>query len=231
MKEGIKMDQDIGLWTVIILTFIFMASYFWGRRKNYKIQKDMWKTLRKFIAPYGKRVDFKSYGTSAFQISVPGRKTGFFRRTELTVALLPREILLYFLFQKIRGKMDELIVKTQFKSAPKFSLEIIPRKMEVPERLKSKFKEVETNSFERISFFSSKEKLAKLLLDEAPIRKRLKAIEGNLRFLSLSADEPHLIFACNLSSEIFPQIFPLIESLGSKIYELSMARKGRKNIK
>ena len=225
------MDQNIGLWIVIVLTFIFMACYYWGRRKNYKIQKDSWKLLRKHIAPYTRKVDFKTYGSSAFQISIPGRKDDLFKRLELTIALLPREIPLYYLVQKIRGKKDEVIVKTQFRTEPKFSLEAIPKEMKVPERLRSKFKEIKTESFKGISFFSSKEGPARLLLNETPIRRRLKDLEKDLRFLSLSAETPHLIFACKLSPEVFSKIFSFIRSLGLKLHEFSMTGKRRKNVK
>ena len=225
------MDQNIGLWVVIVLTFIFMACYYWGRRKNYKIQKDSWKLLRKHIAQYTKKVDFKTYGSSAFQISIPGRKEDLFKRLELTIALLPREIPLYYLVQKIRGKKDEVIVKTQFRTEPKFSLEAIPKEMKVPKRLRSKFKEIKTESFKGISFFSSKEGPARLLLNETPIRRRLKDLEKDLRFLSLSAETPHLIFACKLSPEVFSKIFSFIRSLGLKLHEFSMTGKRRKNVK
>ena len=225
------MDQNIGLWIVIVLTFIFMACYYWGRRKNYKIQKDSWKLLRKHIAQYTKKVDFKTYGSSAFQISIPGRKDDLFKRLELTIALLPREIPLYYLVQKIRGKKDEVIVKTQFRTEPKFSLEAIPKEMKVPKRLRSKFKEIKTESFKGISFFSSKEGPARLLLNETPIRRRLKDLEKELRFLSLSAETPHLIFACKLSPEVFSKIFSFIRSLGLKLHEFSMTGKRRKNVK
>ena len=225
------MDQNIGLWVVIVLTFIFMACYYWGRRKNYKIQKDSWKLLRKHIAQYTKKVDFKTYGSSAFQISIPGRKEDLFKRLELTIALLPREIPLYYLVQKIRGKKDEVIVKTQFRTEPKFSLEAIPKEMKVPKRLRSKFKEIKTESFKGISFFSSKEGPARLLLNETPIRRRLKDLEKELRFLSLSAETPHLIFACKLSPEVFSKIFSFIRSLGLKLHEFSMTGKRRKNVK
>jgi len=225
------MDQNIGLWVVIVLTFIFMACYYWGRRKNYKIQKDSWKLLRKHIAQYTKKVDFKTYGSSAFQISIPGRKEDLFKRLELTIALLPREIPLYYLVQKIRGKKDEVIVKTQFRTEPKFSLEVIPKEMKVPKRLRSKFKEIKTESFKGISFFSSKEGPARLLLNETPIRRRLKDLEKDLRFLSLSAETPHLIFACKLSPEVFSKIFSFIRSLGLKLHEFSMTGKRRKNVK
>ena len=225
------MDQNIGLWVVIVLTFIFMACYYWGRRKNYKIQKDSWKLLRKHIAQYTKKVDFKTYGSSAFQISIPGRKEDLFKRLELTIALLPREIPLYYLVQKIRGKKDEVIVKTQFRTEPKFSLEAIPKEMKVPKRLRSKFKEIKTESFKGISFFSSKEGPARLLLNETPIRRRLKDLEKDLRFLSLSAETPHLIFACKLSPEVFSKIFSFIRSLGLKLHEFSMTGKCRKNVK
>ncbi len=225
------MDQNIGLWVVIVLTFIFMACYYWGRRKNYKIQKDSWKLLRKHIAQYTKKVDFKTYGSSAFQISIPGIKEDVFKRLELTIALLPREIPLYYLVQKIRGKKDEVIVKTQFRTEPKFSLEAIPKEMKVPKRLRSKFKEIKTESFKGISFFSSEEGPAKLLLNETPIRRRLKDLEKELRFLSLSAETPHLIFACKLSPEVFSKIFSFIRSLGLKLHEFSMTGKRRKNVK
>ena len=216
---------------MIVLTFIFMACYYWGRRKNYKIQKDSWKLLRKHIAQYTRKVDFKTYGSSAFQISIPGRKDDLFKRLELTIALLPREIPLYYLVQKIRGKKDEVIVKTQFRTEPKFSLEAIPKEMKVPKRLRSKFKEIKTESFKGISLFSSKEGPARLLLSETPIRRRLKDLEKDLRFLSLSAETPHLIFACKLSPEVFSKIFSFIRSLGLKLHEFSMTSKRRKNVK
>lgn len=226
------MDQNIGLWVVIILTFIFMVCYYWGRKRNYRIQKDAWKLLRKHIASYTKKkVYFKTYGSSAFQISIPGRKEDLFKQLELTVALLPREIPIYYLVQKIRGKKDEVIIKIQFRAAPKFSLEVIPKEMKVPKRLESKLNEVKTESFEEISFFSSKKELAKLLLNETSIRRRLKDLEKELRFLSLSADTPHLIFVCRLSPEVFSKIFPFIKSLGLKLREFSVTSKRRKNVK
>lgn len=220
------MDQNLGIGIIFALTFMFLAFYFWGRSKNYKIQKNTWTRLRSHVKPYGKKVGFKSLGSSAFQISVPGRKRDSFERTELTAALLPRDILIQYLISKIQGKKDEIIVKVQFKNKPKFRLEMLSKNLKVSNKGEIELKEIEiTAAPTHIKAFTSDKNSATFVIRDSSVKKELKKLWRNLNFLSLSKNEPNLIFACSISPEVFAHIFPLVESIGAKIFDMSMTRK------
>ena len=213
------MDQEIGIWIVFILTFLFLAFYFWGRSKNYKIQKKAWTDLRPHIRQYGRKVGFKGLGSSAFQISVPGRDRDSFERAELAVALLPRDLLIQYLISKIQGKKDEIIVKAQFKSKPNFSLEILSAKFKSPKKGETKLNEMQvSNILSHVKVFTSDETLASSLIRS--IKKELKKLEENLQFFSLSKEQPNLIFSCSMTPEVYTYMFPLIEKIGLNISKI-----------
>lgn len=212
------MDSGLGVEIVFVLTFVFLFFYFWGRRRNHSIQKNLWKSLRSYIKPYGKKVGFKGLGSSAFQLSVPGRRSDSFKRLELTASLLPRDILIYYLISKIKGREDEIITKAQFRRKPKFNLELLSRKSEIPEREETELKEIDiTKVLNHVKALTSNIDFAFSIIQDPTVKKELKELGRDLKFLSISPSEPQLIFACSISPEVFPHVFPLVEGLASKV--------------
>lgn len=220
------MESSLGVEIVFVLTFVFLVFYFGGRRRNYNIQKNVWKSLRSYVKPYGKKVGFKGLGSSAFQISVPGRKSDSFKRLELTISLLPRDILTHYFISKVQGREDEIIAKAQFRRKPKFTLEIFSRKSKVPEREDTGLKEIDIGKIlNQVRALTSNTGPAFSIIYDPPVKKELKELGKDLKFLSMSPGEPQLIFACSISPDVFSHVFPLVEGLASKVSRISMAGK------
>jgi hypothetical protein len=216
----------LGVEIVFVLTFVFLASYFWGRRRNYSLQKNVWKSLRSYVKPYSKKVGFKGLGSSAFQISIPGRKTDSFKRLELTVSLLPRDILIHYLISRFQRKEDEIIVKAQFRRKPKFNLEMFSDRSKMFARENTKLKEIDIQKvLSHARALTSNTSLASSIIYDPSVKKELMGLGEDLKFLSLSPSEPQLIFACSISPEVFPHVFPFVERLASKVSQISMTGK------
>lgn len=212
------MDSGLGVEIVFILTFAFLFFYFWGRRRNHNLQKNIWKSLRSYIKPYGEKVGFKGLGSSAFQLSVPGRRSDSFKRLELTASLLPRDILIHYLISKIQGREDEIITKAQFRRKPKFNLELLSRTSKMAEREEKELKEINFGKgLNHMRTLTSNADSAFSIIHDTTIKKELKELGRDLKYLSMSPSEPQLIFACSISPEVFPHIFPLVEGLASKV--------------
>jgi hypothetical protein len=220
------MGRTLGVEIVFVLTFVFLFLYFWGRRRNYNIQKNVWKSLRSYVKPYGKKVGFKGLGSSAFQISIPGRKSDSFKRLELTVSLLPRDILIHYFISKVQRREDEIIVKAQFRRKPRFNLEMFSRNSKMPEREETVLKEIDIRKvLNHLKALTSDTEPAFSIIQDPSVKKELKKLGKNLKFLSMSPSEPQLIFACSISPEVFPHVFPLVEGLASKVSRISMTGK------
>ncbi|RLF99888.1 MAG: hypothetical protein DRN47_02665 [Candidatus Wolframiiraptor sp.] len=198
--------DDLGLYFVIALALLFMTWYFIGRQLNLKRQKIMWNSISDTIKKYSKRVNYRSLGSTGFQISFLGRPP--VSMIELTLVNLDRENLLHYLIQKLSGKRDQFYLKASFTCDPTISLKT--------GKPGEKLDAVDGIEVSGLNIFSDNPPLAKKLLLNDRVRNHLMEIRG-LIGLSISPREPHLIIICNFAPETVYRILKFARDLGKVI--------------
>lgn len=119
------MDIDIGFTSIIILVIILVIWFLIGKRMNYKKEKEIWSVLSSLIKKYFdvKKVDYRGFGSSGYQllVSSPGK---YFDKYEITVIMMDRENLIHYIYQKVKGVRDLIIIKADFKGGFPYHLDI-----------------------------------------------------------------------------------------------------------
>ncbi|MCD6261325.1 MAG: hypothetical protein J7J28_06050 [Thaumarchaeota archaeon] len=195
--------EDLGFYFIVALALLFMTWYFIGRQLNLKRQKIMWRSIADTIKKYSKRVNYRSLGSTGFQISFLGKPP--VSMIELTLINLDRENLLHYLIQKLSGKRDQVYLKASFTCNPTISL-----KTGKPGERLDMVDEIKVSG---LNIFSDNPPLAKKLLLSEKIQKDLMEIQG-LTGLSISPREPHLIMRCDFNPETVSRILKFSRDLG-----------------
>lgn len=120
--------MDIGQWIAIILSGLFGAWYVVGAIINRRRGVAMYRWLRAGLEQAGKISEAKwigSSGSGARLVVDPGKKP--FRRIEVVFLLESREIMPIWLFNRIRKKQDEMILKATLTPVPIQEAEAGPR--------------------------------------------------------------------------------------------------------
>jgi len=216
------MLEMLEIYIITILAVLFTVMYTVGSRWNYKIQKKIWATLSKEIKPYCKSVAFKGLGSSGFKIGCKPT-AGPFTKLEVSTVLLNREIFLYHLISKYEGKRDNIIIKSNFKTTPNFTLEIIKRGSKFhKEILKNpKLKETQHEKLSEDFFICcSKPNPAMEFLSNRNIVSKIRKLSDHIERLSITNKEPHLLLSCTMEEATIPQLLSLA-SLCGKVVESS----------
>lgn len=116
--------MDIGQWIVIILSAVLGVWYFIGAIINRRRGMQVFNWLRPGMESTGKLSEARWIGSSGSGARlVVTQAQAPFRRLEAIFLLESREILPLWLFNHLRGKRDEIIIKASLRSAPTQELE------------------------------------------------------------------------------------------------------------
>lgn len=120
-----EIDLDLGQWIVIGLSVFLFCWYFIFMIMNRKKGLDIYRWLRQGLDVMGKITTAEWIGAS----NMGGRlvvknATKPFHRIEAIYLLEPREFLPYWIFSRLRGKREAVVIKVVFHSPPKGNLEI-----------------------------------------------------------------------------------------------------------
>lgn len=114
------MQLDLGQWIVIGLCALLLAGYAYGYYTNRQLGERVVGWLHPALKQRGRVTAGERLGGMATggrlhvkDASVP------FQNIEAVFLLLPRENLVFWLFDRLRGRQDELILKINLRSAPK----------------------------------------------------------------------------------------------------------------
>jgi len=214
------------IYVITILAVLFTVTYAVGSRWNYKIQKEIWATLSREIKPYCRSVAFKGFGSSGFKIGCKPT-AGPFTKLEVSIILLSREMLLYYLTSKCGGKRDRIVIKSNFRRPPNFALEIIKRgsklhkgKLKAPE-----LKEIQQEKLSEDFFICcSRPSLALKFLSNRNVVLKIRKLSSHIERLSITKEEPHLLLSCKMEETNIPQLLSLASLCGKAI--LSMTSGG-----
>jgi len=210
---------ELEIYIVTILALLFTVAYAVGSRWNYKIQKKIWKTLSKEMKPYSKEVAFKGLGSSGFKIGCKP-KTGQLTKLEVSISLVSREIPLYYLFSRCKGKYDNIAVKSNFRTAPNFTLEIIKKGSKLRrEILKNpKLKEIQLEKLpENFLVYSSTQSQAIEFLSDMNVVSKIRKFSEHMERLSITDKEPHLLLSCAMEETIISHLLALASLCGKAV--------------
>ena len=120
---------------VIALSILLVIWYVAGSWLNRRRALNLLRWVREGVQNLGGRATMRWLGrTSGFQVSVKGAKRPF-KKIEMMVLLEPREVLLLWLFNRLRGRRDMMSFKADLRTRPKAELEIVPRKGRITKKI------------------------------------------------------------------------------------------------
>jgi len=118
-------DLNLGQYIVIALSVLLLIWYFWANSENRKRSTAIYRWLRHSLELFGEISDAEWIGAANMGARLTIKKAKKpFRRVEVHYVLEPREFPPYWLYSRLRGKRDEVVIKITLRSAPKGRLEI-----------------------------------------------------------------------------------------------------------
>ncbi len=198
--------MELGLLIVLVLTVVMLLSYFYGRYINYRLQKRYWAVISKAIREYSRKVNYRSLGSSIFQVSFPGRPP--LRRVEITVLLMDREFLTHYLASKLMGKTDEFILKASFTKEPDFTLQIGGKAGEI--------RKLERQWVGMDVYTDSRAKAIRILGDEK-FRDAVRGIRNNLGLLVIGRGEPNILVRCSANPDVARHMIKIVHRVSSLV--------------
>lgn len=210
--------MSLEIYLIAALAVILMSMYMVGDRLNNRIQKRVWRVLSKEIRPYCKSVAFKGFGPSGFKVACRP-KTGSLSKLEVSVVLLARGMPLYYLLSKYRGKHDSIVVKSNFKGAPNFSIEVVRKGGRFNKEM---LKQPELKDFtpsallEGFHLRASKSRPASKILSKGIIGD-LRRLGEHVERLSIGSEEPHLLVDCAMKEDLIKPLLSLVSLCGEAV--------------
>jgi hypothetical protein len=145
----------------------------------------------------GDQITVSRLGTSGFQVHV-GKVQPPFKKIEVTILLEPREILLFWLFNLLRGKADSLVFKGTLRAWPQGEIEVMKRSRLGKQVLKGLDEETWTCQ-ETASGLVMACRGQKGQQQAAAISHLVEDLSPRLLRLSLSNKDPHFLVSLSLA--------------------------------
>jgi hypothetical protein len=118
----------------IVLCILLAAWYVVGWQLNRRRGERLLEWVIRALRASGEQVTVTRLGTSGFQVNVK-RAHAPFEAMEATVLLQPREILLLWILNLLRGRADSLVVRGTLRTPPRGDVEAAGRKSPLAGRL------------------------------------------------------------------------------------------------
>lgn len=118
-------DLDLGQWVVISLSVFLFIWYFTASSLNRRRGIATYRWLYRSLETVGKVSIAEWIGSSNMGARLSVKKAARpFRHVEARYLLEPREFLPYWLYSRLKGKRDEVIIQVTLRTAPSTNLEI-----------------------------------------------------------------------------------------------------------
>jgi len=119
---------------VIAFCILLTIWYVVGWQMNRKRGRHLLEWVLQGLRPFGGQITVSRLGTSGFQVNV--RKPQLpFKRIETTILLEPREILLLWILNLLRGRADSLVLKGTLRASPRGEVEVVKKKGRLARRV------------------------------------------------------------------------------------------------
>ncbi len=184
---------------IIILSIALVAWYFVGAQINRRRMSRLLRWLKEGIRGLGGEATVRWLGTSGFQVNVKGPKRPF-KKVEMTFLLEPREMLLLWLFNLLRGRRGLLVIKSDLRSIPRTEVEILQKRNKIARKI---LKVLNEKTWARAEMEGTNLIVAKKGKDVAGLIERspslFKELTPYILRLSLRRRSPHLLVNFSLS--------------------------------
>jgi hypothetical protein len=126
--------SDIATQAVIAFCVLLVIWYIVGWQMNRRRGRRLLEWTIQGLRAFDGQITVSRLGTSGFQVDVRKAHAPF-KRMEATIFLEPREILLLWLFNLLRGGADYLVFKGTLRASPQGEVEVIKKKGRLARRV------------------------------------------------------------------------------------------------
>jgi len=119
--------SEIATQAVIAFCALLIIWYIVGWQMNRRRGGRLLEWVLQGLRALSDQITVSRLGTSGFQVNVKKGQAPF-KRIEATILLEPREILLLWMFNLLRGKADYLVFKGTLRASPRGEIEVIKKK-------------------------------------------------------------------------------------------------------
>jgi len=118
---------EIANQVVIAFCALLVVWYVVGWQVNRRRGERLLAWVLQGLRPLGDQTTASRLGTSGFQVKVEKARPPF-KRIETAILLEPREILLLWIFNRLRGGGDHLVLKATLRASPRGEVEVIKKR-------------------------------------------------------------------------------------------------------
>jgi hypothetical protein len=188
---------EIATQAVIAFCVLLAIWYVVGWQVNRRRGMCLLEWIVQGLRALGDQITVSRLGTSGFQVHV-GKVQPPFKKIEVTILLEPREILLFWLFNLLRGKADSLVFKGTLRAWPQGEIEVMKRSRLGKQVLKGLDEETWTCQ-ETASGLVMACRGQKGQQQAAAISHLVEDLSPRLLRLSLSNKDPHFLVSLSLA--------------------------------
>jgi hypothetical protein len=212
--------MDAGQWLIIGVCIVLGLWFVAGTITNVRKVRTISKALQTALPKYGTVSAYRRLGNSGAQFIVEKAEAPF-RQIEMVFLLEPRENLLLWLFERIRGRRDELMLRANLRNAPAQEIRLGRRE---DRQFKASVLKEQGKPYEWIEAPAGLE-VARRGATDTPMIKRLGKLMDRygeaVRRVSIQPKEPHLTVRVRLSAEGEKSAATLLEAVGETLQSSS----------
>jgi hypothetical protein len=198
MERGLDNMTEIANQAVIALGALLVIWYIVGCQMNRRHGKRLLGWIIQGLRAFGGQITVGRLGTSGFQVNV-GKTEAPFKRIEATILLEPREILLLWIFNLLRGRTDYLVFKGTLRASPRGGVEVIKKRERLTRRVLKGLDEKAWTRQETASGLVIACRGEKGQQQANAISHLVEDLSPRLVRLSLSKKAPHLLVSLSLA--------------------------------
>jgi hypothetical protein len=109
-------------YAALLLLLVILLVFAFGTRRNIQKGNDLLRWLQGGLPVLGRRTSFRWLGSSAVVLQIEEANDPF-RKAEVVVVMEPRDVMLWWMWSRRRGRRDFLILRGTLRQAPHFELE------------------------------------------------------------------------------------------------------------
>jgi len=126
--------SDLTTQAVIAFCVLLLIWYVVGWQVNRRRGRCLLEWILQGLRPFGDQITVSRLGTSGFQVNVRKAQAPF-KRIEATILLEPREMLLLWIFNLLRGGADHLVFKGTLRALPRGKVEMVKQRGRLARRV------------------------------------------------------------------------------------------------
>ena len=118
---------DLTTQAVIAFCALLVIWYIMGWQMNRRHGRRLLEWILQSLRAFGDQITISRLGTSGFQVNVRKAQAPL-KRIEATILLQPREMLLLWMFNLLRGGADYLVFKSTLRASPRGEVEMVKKR-------------------------------------------------------------------------------------------------------